>query len=154
MLASLTYAYDINDLAQKACQELAAKNGVSDRVKVQSNFRHKDFAKFKDSHTLIFCDIEGAEVELLDPKLAPALQTLDIIVEAHESERPGTIKFLIERFSLTHEIEVVKDHGQRQLSNVPAWFENLSHLDQLLATWEWRSGPTPWLVMKAKHFRG
>jgi hypothetical protein len=28
---------------------------------------------------------------------------------------------------------------------------SLAHLDQLLATWEWRSGPTPWLVMKAKH---
>jgi len=26
---------------------------------------------------------------------------------------------------------------------------NLAHLDQLLAVWEWRSGPTPWLVMKA-----
>lgn len=31
-----------------------------------------------------------------------------------------------------------------------AWFNNLAHLDQLLATWEWRSGPTPWLVMKTK----
>ena len=31
----------------------------------------------------------------------------------------------------------------------PAWFNNLAHLDQLLATWEWRSGATPWLVMKA-----
>jgi len=36
------------------------------------------------------------------------------------------------------------------LEATPSWFNNLSHLDQLLATWEWRAGPTPWLVMKAK----
>jgi hypothetical protein len=24
----------------------------------------------------------------------------------------------------------------------------LSHLDQLLATWEWREQPTPWLVLE------
>ena len=26
----------------------------------------------------------------------------------------------------------------------------LAHLDQLLAVWEWRSGATPWLVMRAR----
>jgi hypothetical protein len=26
----------------------------------------------------------------------------------------------------------------------------LSHMDRLLAIWEWRSGPTPWLVMRPK----
>lgn len=35
-------------------------------------------------------------------------------------------------------------------TNMPDWFNNLAHLDQLLATWEWRSGPTPWLVMKVR----
>ena len=33
---------------------------------------------------------------------------------------------------------------------MPAWFSNMAHLDQLLAFWEWRSGPTPWLVMKSQ----
>jgi hypothetical protein len=27
---------------------------------------------------------------------------------------------------------------------------NLAHRGQLLATWEWRSGPTPWLVMRSR----
>lgn len=44
----------------------------------------------------------------------------------------------------------VEDNGQRQLADAPAWFNNLAHLDQLLATWEWRSGATPWLVMKTR----
>jgi hypothetical protein len=45
---------------------------------------------------------------------------------------------------------VVHDDGQRQLQDPPQWFCNLAHLDQVLATWEWRSGPTPWLVMRAR----
>jgi len=36
------------------------------------------------------------------------------------------------------------------IDKAPAWFNRLTHLDQLLAVWEWRSGPTPWLVMKAR----
>ena len=39
---------------------------------------------------------------------------------------------------------------QRRLNQPPGWFNQLAHLDQLLAVWEWRSGPTPWLVMKAR----
>ena len=93
--------------------------------------------------------IEGAEEELLDPDLAPALRKLDIIVESHECLRKGITQKLISRFEATHTIEIIEDNGSRQLDNPPAWFKKLSHLDQLLATWEWRSGPTPWLVMSA-----
>lgn len=63
---------------------------------------------------------------------------------------PGITQMLIDRFQASHQITLVQDNGQRQLQNAPGWFNNLAHLDQLLATWEWRSGPTPWLVMKAK----
>ena len=33
---------------------------------------------------------------------------------------------------------------------VPDWLMASNHLDQLLAVWEWRLGPTPWLVMRPK----
>ena len=145
-----TYAYDTNEEAQHACKELAEKNGVSDRVEVGAYFSHADFENFEGRKTFLFCDIEGAEVELLDPKFANSLTSMDIIVEAHEGDRPGTVSLLIERFKETHSIEFVGDDGQRNLGKMPQWFMNLSHLDQLLATWEWRSGPTPWLVMKSK----
>ena len=88
--------------------------------------------------------------ELLNPQAAPALAGMDLIVESHECLKPGITQALIDRFKATHHITVVTDDGQRQLQNPPAWFVNLAHLDQLLATWEWRSGPTPWLVMRAK----
>jgi hypothetical protein len=145
-----SFAFDTDPKAQVACKELAAKNGVSDRVEVGGLFAPADFANCDHESTLVFCDVEGAELELLDPDMAPALKSMDLIVESHECLRPGITDSLIMRFSATHDIQLIPDNGSRQLDNVPDWFKQLSHLDQLLATWEWRSGPTPWLVMTSK----
>lgn len=143
-------AHDLNPKAQEVCAELAHKNKVSDRVAVGGLFTPADFAAYAGQKVLLMCDIEGAERELLDPALAPALKGMDIIVESHECLIPGITQLLIERFKATHDIKLVQDDGQRQLLKPPQWFINLAHLDQLLATWEWRSGPTPWLVMHPK----
>jgi len=143
-------AFDLNPKAQQVCAELAGKNGVADRVTVGPLFKPEDFATYAGERVLVLCDIEGAERDLLDPERAPALAGMDLIVESHECLIPGITKLLIDRFAPTHDITVVEDNGQRQLPNPPAWFSNSAHLDQLLAVWEWRSGPTPWLVMKTK----
>jgi hypothetical protein len=143
-------AHDLNPKAQQVCAELASKNSVSDRVSVGSLFTPADFAAYAGQDVLLMCDIEGAERELLDPVLSPALKGMDIIVESHECLIPGITQLLIDRFNDSQQITLVQDDGQRQLVKPPQWFLNLAHLDQLLATWEWRSGPTPWLVMKPK----
>ena len=147
----ISLAFDTDTNAQNSCRQLAEKNGVSDRVTIGGLFSPDDFAKYENKAALVFCDIEGAEEELLDPDLAPALRKLDIIVESHECLRPGITQKLLSRFEATHTIELIEDNRSRQLDNPPAWFTKLSHLDQLLATWEWRSGPTPWLVMNVKN---
>ena len=144
---TVVHAYDLSMTAQSSCRNLAELNGISERVTIGSLFKTDHFSQFRDMKTLIICDIEGGEVDLLDPYDAPALRHLDIIVEAHEGEHPGTIETLMDRFNTTHSIEVVYDNGQRILDSMPPWFMQLSHLDQLLATWEWRSAATPWLVM-------
>jgi SAM-dependent methyltransferase len=143
-------AFDVDPNARQVCSDLAQKNQVAERVTVGGLFAPEHFAAFANQPVLLMCDIEGAERELLDPALAPALQSMDIIVESHECLVPGITQVLIERFKPTHNITLVQDDGQRQLAKPPQWFLNLAHLDQLLATWEWRSGPTPWLVMQAR----
>ena len=150
MLATRVLAFDLNPNAQQVCTELAARNNISERVTVGALFKPEDFATYAGERVLVLCDIEGGERDLLNPETAPALVGMDLIVESHECLIPGITKLLIDRFSATHDITVVEDNGQRQLPNAPAWFNDLAHLDQLLAVWEWRSGPTPWLVMKAK----
>lgn len=143
------FANDLNIKAQEVCTEIAKKNNITDRVRVGGMFTPSNFAAYADHSTLVMCDIEGAEKDLLDPLIAPALKGMDIIVESHECLLPGVTQILIDRFKASHQITLVQDDGQRFLENSPQWFLNLAHLDQLLATWEWRSGPTPWLVMKA-----
>ena len=144
-------AFDLDPIARETCKSLALKNKVSERVSIGGLFKPEDFASYANQKVLVFCDIEGAEKDLLDPNLAPELAHMDLIVESHECLIPGLTNSLIGRFKNTHDITVVQDDGQRTLQSPPQWFLNLAHLDQLLATWEWRSGATPWLVMKAKN---
>jgi hypothetical protein len=150
MPSTQVLAFDLNPKAQDVCTALAKKNGVSDRVRVYAIFKPEDFESYTNQKVLVLCDIEGAERELLNPEIAPALKGMDLIVESHECLISGITQTLIDRFKNTHQITLVQDNGQRQLKDAPQWFNNLAHLDQLLATWEWRSGATPWLVMKAR----
>ncbi len=143
-------AFDTNPIAQEKCKQLAVKNGVEDRIETGALFSPEDFANYSSGRTLVFCDIEGAELDLLNPDIAPALKQMDIIVEAHDCLIPGAADELTKRFAPSHNIERVHDNGLRNLDITPSWFDSLAHLDQILATWEWRSGPTPWLVMTAK----
>ena len=139
-------AFDLDLWAREACAGLAEKAGVADRVVVGERFRPDDFARCAVRRVLLLCDIEGAETKLLDAAAAPTLCGMDIIVECHS----GAAKLLVERFETSHQITTVADDGLRRLPDAPAWFRRLAHLDQLLATWEWRGEATPWLVMTAR----
>jgi len=142
------YAHDISDLARAACEALAAKNGVADRVIVGGEVRPEDFEAFAGRRVLVLVDAEGAELDVLRPDLSPALAAMSLIVETHDVFRPGALATLVERFSPTHEITRVDSTGK--IFEMPGWMKTMSHLDQLLATWEWREKPTPWLVMRPK----
>ena len=141
-------ARDANPRAQALCAALAAANGVADRVEIGGLMAHADFDLCSAHKTLVVCDIEGAEAELLDPARAPGLRAADILVEAHDCMHHGLSHTLVERFKATHRIRVIGRHLDD--SGLPDWMEALSDLDRLVALWEWRSGPTPWLWMVKK----
>lgn len=141
-------ARDANPKAQALCAALAAANGVAERVEIGGLLEHADFDLCQAQKTLVVCDIEGAEGALLDPVRAPGLRSADILVEAHDCIQHGLSHLLVERFRATHHIRVI---GRRlDDSGLPDWMEALSDLDRLVALWEWRSGPTPWLWMVQK----
>jgi hypothetical protein len=149
MMPELTvYAYDISEKARTACATLAARNEVSDRVIVGGEFKPDGFEAFAGRRALVMVDAEGAELDILQPALSPALAGMNVIVETHDVFQPGARKTLIERFSPTHSIIEVRQ-GQ-QVIDLPPWLSELSQLDQLLAVWEWRLAETPWRVMRPK----
>jgi hypothetical protein len=137
------YAHDIDPKAQAECAALAARNDVAERVIVGGEFKPADFAAFEGRRALVLVDAEGAEMDILEP--VPALAGQHIVVETHDLYRPGALKTLTERFSPTH--DVVRVDQQAKAFDPPDWLKALPHLDQLLAVWEWRAAPTPWLVM-------
>lgn len=142
------HAYDIDPRARAACGELAARNGVADRVIVGGEFKPDGFDAFAGKRALVLVDAEGAELDILQPHLSPALAGMSLIVETHDVYRPGAMAAMVERFSPSHDIVVVRQ--QPKTFDPPPWFSGLNHLDQLLAVWEWRLMPTPWLVMRPK----
>ena len=148
MPAVTVHAYDIDERARKACAELAAKNGVAERVIIGGEFKPDGFEAFKGKRALVMLDAEGAEVDVLQPGLSPALAGMSIIVETHDLYRPGAMATMVARFSPTHEILRVEQ--KPKTFELPPWLKPLPHLDQLLAVWEWRAQPTPWLVMRPK----
>lgn len=141
-------ARDASDVAQGLCRALAVANGVEARVEIGGLFDHADFALCAEKRTVVICDIEGAELALLDPARAPGLMHADILVECHPGLSSGVTQTLSHRFGATHTITEIG----RKLddSGFPAWMEELSDLDRLIALWEWRQGPTPWLWMETK----
>ncbi|HMP62005.1 MAG TPA: 50S ribosomal protein L11 methyltransferase [Phenylobacterium sp.] len=142
------YAFDSDPKARAACAQMAQLNGVADQVEIAGALTPQALDAYAGPRRLVLVDIEGAEDELLDPGLAPALRASHIIVEAHEVYRPGVADRLAERFSATHHVERV-ELGSKVI-DLPDWLKASNHLDQLLAVWEWRVGPTPWLVMRPR----
>lgn len=148
MPQAVVHAFDIDEAARTACAELAAKNGVAERVRIGGAFAPQDFQAFAGQRTLVIVDAEGAELDILRPELAPALAGMNVIVETHDVYRRGVLQELLGRFAPTHEITQVRQ--QPKVFELPEWLQELPHLDQLLAVWEWRLAPTPWLVMRPK----
>ncbi len=141
-------ARDLDPQARLSCAAMATANGLEGRIEIGGLFAHADFAVCSGQKSLVLCDIEGAEGELLDPVAAPGLLRADILVEVHEGMRPGLVQLLAERFAPTHTIT----RYERRLvdTGLPDWTDTLGDLDRLLLLWEWRATPTPWLWLKRK----
>jgi precorrin-6B methylase 2 len=145
------HAYDTDERARLACAELARLNEISDRVIIRGEFMPANFTNYSDKNVLVLVDAEGAEDDLLDPAVSSDLANMSLIVETHPSKRIDVTGRLQARFSVTHDVEVIYQASKGQ--NIPEWIGATGHLDQLLAVWEWRARPTPWLVMRPKNRR-
>ncbi len=142
--AAEIFAYDIDPAARALCGELAALNGVADRVVIAGAPGSDTFTRHGGRRVLLVCDIEGGEVGLLDPAAQPSLLEFDLVVEAHNGQGPVSA-VLISRFAATHRVTVL--NGLAARPTLPTWFDGVPEIDQLLSVWEMRRSATPWLVM-------
>lgn len=143
------YAFDMDPQAAPLGRKLAAENGVAKRVIYLTKCLHETFERLATPGALILCDIEGGELELLDPARAPSLARTDLLVECHDFLPTPTSKTLAERFRPTHEVVVIPNGGINP--NAIPFLRGRIPIQKLFAVWEGRPGPTPWLWMTARN---
>jgi hypothetical protein len=140
------FAWDIDSAAREKTIRNAAANGVADRILVEGAFDAAQLDAFDGQRTLVICDVEGAEFELLDPAQSRALAGLDLIVELHPSEERSEREFAA-RFEATHDVEIIQPEARD-----PGRFSALTALpvlDRMFALVE-RLEATPWAVLRSK----
>lgn len=141
-------ARDTNPDARQRCAALGVQNGVGARIAIGGEVGHADFDICRAAPTLVVCDIEGGEDHLLDPAHATGLIAADILVEVHDCFAPNLSAKLAQRFAPSHDVQII--HRSLDSAGLPDWMHSYSDMDRLLALWEWRAGPTPWLWMRSK----
>lgn len=141
----VVHAFDIDPQAQRDCHELAAKNATEDRVIIGGFCDASLLQATLRGKSLVVCDCEGYELDLLDPAKIPALATADLLVELHDILHPGITPVLLERFSGSHGIQMI-DSTERNPEAYPQ-LHFLSPPQQEIALSEFRNGPQQWAFM-------
>ena len=108
-------AFDMDAEARLLCRELAIKNGVSHRVEVLGECDVAALRRALKPRSLVICDCEGAELDLLDVEQIEALKQAEIVVELHDFLRAGVTPTLVQRFEKSHDIQLI-DSAQPDIS--------------------------------------
>lgn len=145
---AVVYAFDIDHRGRELCRQMARANMVDDRVLVQGECSHEVLRSLATARTLVICDCEGCELDLLQPSLVPELTNCDLLVELHDLFAPGLTKELVSRFEPTHVIKLI-DSQERDPGDYPV-LRRFSGLNQRVAVSEFRDGPMQWAFMTSK----
>ena len=134
----------------------ATVNGIGDRLTIGGICTPallRTRLNATEGRALVFMDIEGGEVELLDPATIPELAKADILVETHDAFVADATATLIGRFQATHDIacysarpRVLGDFPADFLPSLKRWFPSLAV--ELMN--ERRTGLQRWLMLTAK----
>lgn len=91
---------------------IAAANGVKDRLEIRGFCTPSELSRISlRGKTLIFCDCEGGENDLLNREILAGIDRYDILVETHDVISAGTSDRMKSRFTDTHEIRSVLSKG-------------------------------------------
>lgn len=145
--ATTTYAFDLAPSARGLCAATAAFSGVAPRVRIGKRLTHDALAALPTDGALVLCDVEGAEVELLDARAARLLATAVVVVEVHEQQRPGAGERLRAAFADTHDALAV---AQQPRAESPPALRGWTLEERARALHEFRDPRLHWLVLEPK----
>lgn len=100
--------FEIEEKGRTLSKELYDKNGLNNTLILNGEATRDNVAPLITPKTLLICDCEGAEIDILDPESRSEFSEIDTaIIELHDFLRPGIKQALTERFSRTHAITII-----------------------------------------------
>jgi hypothetical protein len=144
--------FELTAGARAVIANVARLNGVTERITLLAECTAENLEStiMRGESTFVLMDVEGAEMELLDPAMVPQLRAATILVETHDILVPGCRDAIARRFSATHAIEEVAS-APRSLDEFPAalapgWRRRFPGL-ALEAIRELRGGPQVFMLL-------
>jgi len=150
---SKVYAFEIQEKYRDFLLNLSLVNHCKNVVvhgECTTEILHQFLAK-DNTPSLIICDIEGGEIELLDLNKIPELQRTSILVEIHEMYVKDCEKTIIERFKKTHSLTIIQGK-ERTLKDLPKQLNFLRYISSskrvLELMGEGRPYPMNWVYLE------
>jgi len=97
--------FDTDSRTLAFTKEMFEANNLSNSLHLYKEANSKSLQENINSGTLIICDIEGAEEQVLNPNKCPELLHVPyILLETHDIYNPGVSDKIASWFAATHEI--------------------------------------------------
>jgi hypothetical protein len=139
-------AYDSSPRARQLCQRLASLNDVDERVHINGRIDPPQLGRVVGLGTVVFCDCDGCEGTLIDPRTTPELRDATIIVELHDFIDPSISTTIVRRFTDSHVVALI-DSADRDPARFAQLLEPIPTDDRAQALDEARPAPMRWAVM-------
>lgn len=100
--------FEIEEKGRSLTKEMYEMNHLKNKLTLLGEATAENIVPYITEKTLLVCDCEGGEMDILDPTVSPELLTVDTyIIELHDFLRPGIQESLTQRFKHTHHITIV-----------------------------------------------
>jgi hypothetical protein len=155
--AARVVAFELIPAKRANVRRVASENGVDERLQVEEACTpgRLDELTREAGRPLVWMDVDGAEMELLDPELVPGLRRAEIVVELHEFLAPNAREILAARFAPTHGSQLVASEDRR-VEQFPLrgrfWRTGLGRAAACEAMQERRSASQDWLHLRPRKF--
>jgi glycosyltransferase involved in cell wall biosynthesis len=113
-------AFEMEPAKQANVRRVVAENGVGERVRIEGECTPGRLDELLQGaqRPLVWIDVDGAELDLLDPARAPGLRRAEVVVELHPFLVARPRETLEERFAPTH-LDLLVHGEERRAEQFP-----------------------------------
>jgi hypothetical protein len=147
---AVVHAFEADRRLQARCRQLAAANGVLDRVWVRGVCGAGELREFAGRRLLVICDCEGCEFEIFG-RVGGDLDGSTLVVELHDFVDAGASAELAHFLESTHDVQMLVSESRQP----PAYPElrEVGAREQRFALTENRPKQTRWAVCRPRAHR-